>query len=261
MSENPPSSPGGLGPLGQALPNLDQPPPTEWRDHDAVVAAQRLWEKVNLDPKTNLLSQEAWMQGFQQVVEQRTATQAVVVHVLDLDGFKAVNDTLGHGAGDKLLGIAGQAVDNSFQRKSDTKSHGSRENEGGVARLGGDEYAAYEVIDTSQTDGNRALTNALDATAQSQRVNENFQKLLVDSEFSQFALHLSLGSASVETGQTPEDGFALADHNMFVAKYRGKIDQMSLEDREQLRDYTLPHLRKINARIEPWLEQAAAEAA
>ena len=74
--------------------------------------------------------------------------------MLDLDHFKAVNDTLGHPAGDKLLKMVTERL-RALVRETDT-----------VARMGGDEFAIVQV----------AIAQPADATTLAQRIIEVVSK-------------------------------------------------------------------------------------
>jgi diguanylate cyclase (GGDEF)-like protein/PAS domain S-box-containing protein len=92
------------------------------------------------DPLTGLPNRLLFLDRLLQLIEhhKRRPETLFAVLFLDLDGFKMVNDSLGHVAGDKLLvGVANRLV--RSLRQSDTVS---RLNETvTVARLGGDEFA------------------------------------------------------------------------------------------------------------------------
>ncbi|HXW71793.1 MAG TPA: EAL domain-containing protein [Methylocella sp.] len=69
----------------------------------------------------------------QAIRQARCDNQRLALHLIDLDGFKSVNDVLGHSAGDELLGAISK-------RLLSIEQHGHH-----VARLGGDEFAVLQV--------------------------------------------------------------------------------------------------------------------
>ncbi len=81
------------------------------------------------DALTGLGNRKYFHESLSQSLEQaRSNNQLVAVMYLDLDGFKQVNDTLGHDTGDQLLKVVAQRLTNGL-RNSDI-----------VSRLGGDEF-------------------------------------------------------------------------------------------------------------------------
>ncbi|MGY1697490.1 diguanylate cyclase [Geodermatophilus sp. SYSU D00814] len=82
------------------------------------------------DPLTGLVNRRAWEDGAVRVLAAAgRAGEPVTVALLDLDGFKAVNDTGGHAAGDALLRSLASSW-RSELRRSDL-----------LGRVGGDEFA------------------------------------------------------------------------------------------------------------------------
>ena len=93
-------------------------------------AERALRKSAFLDPLTGLANRLLLMDRFEVAMRHaRRSRKQFAVLMLDLNKFKAINDTHGHAAGDKvLLTVAQRLV--SIVRESDT-----------VARLGGDEFA------------------------------------------------------------------------------------------------------------------------
>ncbi|OGU18367.1 MAG: hypothetical protein A2076_05410 [Geobacteraceae bacterium GWC2_53_11] len=83
------------------------------------------------DPLTKLPNRSLFNDRLDQLVSDLSRSEQATAGImfLDLDGFKAVNDTLGHDAGDHLLQVSGNRIRGCL-RDYDT-----------VARLGGDEFA------------------------------------------------------------------------------------------------------------------------
>lgn len=90
-------------------------------------AEDRLRYLAHYDPLTGLANRARLAEMMD---EAAAAGRAIGLVLLDLDGFKHVNDVLGHGAGDVLLADVGQRL------------AGAMPGCGTVARLGGDEFAA-----------------------------------------------------------------------------------------------------------------------
>jgi diguanylate cyclase (GGDEF)-like protein len=91
---------------------------------------ERLVSAALHDPLTGLANRQLLADRVSlAMAHARRNTSALAVVYLDLDGFKEVNDTLGHDAGDRLLEMVGQRL-TAAVREVDT-----------VARVGGDEFA------------------------------------------------------------------------------------------------------------------------
>jgi len=98
-----------------------------------VESAGQLWEQAaQRDALTGLYNRLAFDRRFAQAVQRAGEGQGTVaLLVIDLDGFKPVNDTHGHAVGDLVLQHIAQVLQGAA-RESDT-----------VARLGGDEFAIF----------------------------------------------------------------------------------------------------------------------
>ncbi len=118
---------------------------------------------------------------------------------LDLDDFKKVNDSLGHAVGDELL-VAAAARLTICVRPGDT-----------IARLGGDEFAVLL----------EDLDDMSDVVVVAERISSSIRAPFNVSGRDVF-IGVSIGIASVEPGDTPDDVLRNADLAMYFAKSRRK---------------------------------------
>jgi diguanylate cyclase (GGDEF)-like protein len=126
------------------------------------------------------------------------AGEPVHVALIDLDDFKTVNDTLGHGAGDALLVAVAQRL-TSAVGASDT-----------VARLGGDEFVVILSSDHPADAAGRLI----------EALTEPVGDLLVRA---------SIGLAGAAPGDAPEDLLRRADIAMYAAKKAGGSNYLIFE--------------------------------
>jgi diguanylate cyclase (GGDEF)-like protein len=161
----------------------------------AMIAAK---EQAFTDTLTGLKNRRAMDFVLDQLIEQ--GAEFTLMH-LDLDYFKAVNDTLGHAAGDHVLQVVARALVDET-RDQDT-----------VARIGGDEFV---LVFNRMTDPVR-----LDHIAQ-----RMIARLEVPTDFNGDTCRISasIGSVSVHQGQkvTPEQLLDDADVALYASKHKGR---------------------------------------
>lgn len=116
--------------LGQLMHGFNQMlTEIEIRDQSLFERQQQLDQLAHYDSLTGLANRPMLMDRLHQALHQaRRYHQKLAILFIDLDGFKEINDTLGHKAGDELLKQVAARL-NSIVRGSDT-----------IARLGGDEF-------------------------------------------------------------------------------------------------------------------------
>ncbi|MGW6686096.1 putative bifunctional diguanylate cyclase/phosphodiesterase [Streptomyces sp. NPDC054961] len=166
----------------------------------------QLQHSAEHDPLTDLPNRALFTRRVRQALTGRRAgDHSTAVLFVDLDGFKAVNDTIGHQAGDELLIEAARRLQDSV-RAGDT-----------AARLGGDEFAAL-----IQGDGSR------DRSAREYQVHEIADRLRTTLSQpyriagSEVRVAASIGVAFADPGITPSDLMRNADLAMYRAKAGGK---------------------------------------
>ncbi|MFF8432425.1 GGDEF domain-containing protein [Streptomyces sp. NPDC016566] len=141
-------------------------------------------------PLTQLLTRDGWEKAALRRVLRGNAAVAIV----DLDGFKGVNDTFGHAAGDAVLKATGHRL-HLWAGASD----------GTAGRLGGDEFALVMSADDFQS-GIDQLHDLLTAP--------------VDWQGQQLEVGASIGAVPTD-GLTLSEALAHADRAMYQAKGSG----------------------------------------
>jgi diguanylate cyclase (GGDEF)-like protein len=160
---------------------------------------ERLIHDANHDPLTGLANRAAFLNGLQESFRDGAAgARTPAVLFIDLDGFKQVNDTLGHHCGDELI-IAVAAMLRRSVLGSDI-----------VGRLGGDEFGVVLAGVSSPED---AVTVAKRILA------EMDSPVLIDGQ--ELKARASIGVAVAASGDTGADELLHhADVSMYGAKRR-----------------------------------------
>ncbi|SAK50754.1 diguanylate cyclase [Caballeronia pedi] len=184
---------------------------------DRLGSANRdLARQASTDPLTGLSNRYALERIVDRTMSAREADDihATALLLIDLDGFKEVNDTYGHAVGDMLLQSFAQSLEKRM-RKTDT-----------IARLGGDEFVvlAHQVRDRAAVlavaDNIHAVLNALTSV----------QERPVSVSASIGACLLSSATAAHQSGMTAV--LRAADRAMYRAKSLGEGKTVFAETRD-----------------------------
>jgi diguanylate cyclase (GGDEF)-like protein/PAS domain S-box-containing protein len=163
---------------------------------------ERLRHMAEFDALTGLPNRALFLDRLQQAIHRarRRGTQ-MALFFLDIDHFKGVNDSLGHGAGDHLLQSFAHTLCDSV-RTSDT-----------VARLGGDEFTVI-LEDLHGLEDAKAVAQTLVTRARDPVTLADGQRLTVST---------SIGIAMLDPGD-PDSEHLLrqADVALYEAKRRGR---------------------------------------
>ena len=163
-----------------------------------------------IDPLTNIANRRAFFEGGTQLARRYgTDPRPTAVLLMDLDHFKQINDSCGHGIGDRVLQIF---------------AHTAAANLGAfdlLGRLGGEEFSAVLIDAGAET----AMTTA-------ERIRAAFAAVAAKVEGKEINATVSIGVAFCENG--PLDVTALlaqADQALYYAKERGRnrVEAASLE--------------------------------
>jgi diguanylate cyclase (GGDEF)-like protein len=163
---------------------------------------RQLQLQARQDALTGLPNRLLFLERLEQAAARASAFgERFTVLMLDLDQFKAINDTLGHGSGDMLLRAVAQRL-RSCARSTDT-----------VARLGGDEFAVLQMCKMDQSVGAIALaSDIIDALS---------QPYDIDGQEAVVGISIGIAMAS-EHGTSTEKLLGNADLALYQSKLAGR---------------------------------------
>ena len=170
--------------------------------HEDITEQRRSEIKIEYmahhDALTDLANRVLLNDRLEQALARIQHGEMVAVHHLDLDQFKAVNDTFGHPYGDRLIRTVAERL-RSLVAEADT-----------IARMGGDEFVIVQC----------AITDPADATRLAQRVIDALSEPY-DIDGQQAVIGVSVGiSVGPGDGSVPDKLLRNAD----LALYRAKSD-------------------------------------
>lgn len=174
---------------------------------EKALLLEQINTQASMDALTGLANRRVFTEMLAGLLSRREGPPLAVLFC-DIDRFKAVNDALGHAAGDDLLVVAGRRLRHCV-RSDDL-----------VARLGGDEFTILlrDVSDEWSPEVFAAKVHQLMSGP-------------IEIDGASIVVHLSIGATIAEPGtESVKDVLRKADTAMYVAKARGGDRLLMFED-------------------------------
>ena len=191
-----------------------------WEDNVMQHLAQQLADRARFDSTTGLYRREAFQEILERTLAQsKEAGREVWLLYLDLDGFKKVNDSLGHNVGDEVLREVANRLEHKLRpydpvsRTSDDAPHDSPVET--PARQGGDEFAV--LLEGATRDEAQSVAKRLVA-----KLAESYSVMGAGDHHMIDYVGVSIGIASSDREATAQQLLADADIAMYAAKQDGR---------------------------------------
>ncbi len=181
------------------------------REHEAD-----LYRLTITDPLTGVFNRRHFDETLASVMAANLAQQRqVALVIIDIDGFKFINDTYGHPVGDQVLRRVAETLTGHFPA-------------GSVARLAGDEFAVV-LQDTGEDE----------ARTRARRLHQALSAITVPLPVGELRIQTSIGVATAPAfGKTPQELVRAADVALYHAKKSGRnrVDALSKDMGEAIMD-------------------------
>jgi diguanylate cyclase len=177
-----------------------------------IESERRLHRMAYFDSLTELPNRQFFREHLQMMVALSDRQKMKLgVLFLDLDGFKRINDTLGHHLGDKVLQTTSDRLRNSLRSSDVLFRTGTTEDGASLARLGGDEFTVLLS----------AIERAEDAALVAERIRISLSEPIIIGS-NELYTTTSIGiSIFPENGESAEELLKNADLAMYYAKRGG----------------------------------------